>query len=888
MNESKRPDPDTLLKQVQEEEARSHRGRLKIFFGSSAGVGKTYAMLRAAHERKAEGIDVVVGLVEHHGRAETLKLLDGLPAIPRKSYTHRDTAIEEFDIDAALARKPGLLILDELAHTNATGARHPKRWQDVEELLEAGIDIYTTLNVQHLESLNDVVARLTGIWVKETIPDRVFDAADDITLVDIPADDLLKRLHEGKVYIAAGANLRAAENFFRKDNLIALRELALRRTAERVDDQAIAYKQREGDKDKPLVAERLMVCIGSDALSARLVRSAKRLAGALDAEWVVAYVENQRHYALSRQAQARVESTLRLAEQLGAETAILYGRNAAATIIQEARTRHITKLIVGQSMRSSWRRWLFGSLVDALVQQNSGIDIHVISGREKEVIAPPPPRNWLEGLSRYLLALLFLALCTGFGLMVRERLEPANLVMVYLLGILATAILSGRGPVLFFALLSVALFNFFLVPPYYTFEVHDSQYFITFAALLITGIIIGTQTTRLKQQAHFAKRRELTTSALYAMTRDFSASRGYEALSQIAARHIGKLFDATVSVWLPQQEQLACLVSPLESHKDLREEAAAQWAFDHEQITGFGTSTMPASKGIYFPLRASGQVLGVIGVIPQQAEHNLGEQADLIETFVNQTASALERAHTAEMAEKAMVDSENEKLRNIILSSVSHDLRTPLASVRGAAGTLLENPDMPATERKELLMSIHNEAERLSGLVSNLLRVTGLESGSIKLNHDYYSLEEIIGAVLDHYHYKWKHHTITPHIDADVPLVYVDGLLIEQLFDNILENAARMSPKGSVIDIKATRLEGWVQVKIFDYGPGIPPGQEEKIFEKFYSAHTEGKRGAGMGLAICKSIVTAHGGKILAENALGGGAVFTFTLPVKPAETTHG
>lgn len=897
MNEEYRPDPDELLNRIKAEEkeqlqAKDTRGKLKIFFGACAGVGKTYAMLSAGRSALADKIDVVIGLVETHGREETKKLLEGLPLLPHREVQYRGTTIREFDLDAALVRKPQLILLDELAHTNAPGSRHPKRWQDVDELLDAGINVYTTINVQHLESLNDVVARITGVWVKETVPDAIFDKADEISLVDIPSEELLKRLSEGKVYIANDAKKRAAQNFFKKSNLIALRELALRRTAERVDALMDVYKTPGGGTQGWSGADRILVCIGPDALSSKLVRTAKRMSSGLKSQWSVIYIENERHLSLSKEGHEAVERTLRLADRMGARTEIIQGnRKASDDILAYARANGISKIIVGKPNKSRLRAFLFGTLADEIIRGSGDIDVYVVTGDAEDRKGLRSPFWRVNTPWQYHAVATFITLlCTILLLPVREYIEPSNLVMVYLVSVVGIALRYGRIPSLVATFLSAICFNLFFVAPYNVFKIADEKHIITFCVLTLTGIIIGSQTSKLRLQAITARKREKNTSSLFAMTRELTASRGKLNLAQVAAQHIAEVLDSNVFIWLPDEKgELQTVVA--ETHSDLhgadpvREESVARWAFSHKQTAGLGTDTLPSATSFYAPLVASSGVMGVIGLMPHE-EKSTGYSTDkieLIEAFSSITASALERAHAAEMVEKTMVEASSEKLRNILLSSVSHDLRTPLVAITSAASTLLIEGGKISNEYKtELLRSIHEEGARLARMVTNLLDVTSLESGSVKLNKELYFIEELIGSALMRVEQKLTRHKVVTDIEQGLPLLRIDGLLIEQVLINLLENAAMHTPAGTSINITAMINKPDIQVTISDNGQGIKAGDEEKIFDKFYGGNSSD---GSLGLAICRGIVSAHDGKIWAKNAdEGTGAVFTFILPIKSAD----
>jgi two-component system sensor histidine kinase KdpD len=878
-----RPDPDALLARVKEEEARRRRGKLKVFFGAAAGVGKTYAMLEAAREQREDGVDVVVGYVELHGRAETEALLSGLEVLHRHALEYRGATLQEFDLDAALARKPALILVDELAHTNAPGSRHAKRWQDVIELLDAGIDVYTTVNVQHVESLNDVVAKITGVVMRETVPDSVFEQADEVELIDLPPDNLLQRFREGKVYLPGQAQ-EAIGNFFRKGNLIALRELALRATAQRVDAQMRVYRREHAiDKVWP-TAERVLVCIGATPYSTRLVRAAKRMADSLGAEWIAAYVETPAHLRLPAEARDAIVQTLRLAEQLGGQTITLSGPTMSEAILAHARDRNVTKIVVGKPRRTRLQRFVLGSIVDALVQGSGDIDVYVISaGRENGTPLAPVrrrvlPTDWLA----YARAAAVVAVATGVSWLLSPVSELSNLVMVYLLGIVLVAMRTGRGPALMAAVLSVAAFDFFFVPPYFTFAVHDVRYLFTFAVMLVVGFVISGLTVRTRTQAEAAHHREQRTAALYAMSRELAGARGVDALLQIAARHVTEVFRTAVAVLVPDVGGTLAAWGGSQFTLDTTDVGVARWVYEHRQPAGLGTGTLPGASALYVPLLGSTGPVGVLGVRPAEP-HAMDEPERLhqLETFAAQTALALERAYLAEEAQHAEVRIETERLRNSLLSSVSHDLRTPLATITGAVTTILdEGSRVDAGTRQDLLESVREEADRLNRLVQNLLEMTRLESGALQLHRELHPVEEIIGAALSRVGKRLGDRRVTTRVPPDLPLVPIDDVLIEQVLVNLLDNAIKYTPPGSPIEIIATAGDQKVTVEITDHGPGLPAGTQDKVFEKFFRAQAGGERGAGLGLAICRGIVRAHGGRIWAQNIPGGGVAFLFTLPL--------
>ena len=881
---ARRPDPDALLEQVRAEEARAHRGHLKIFFGASPGVGKTFSMLEAARLKRAAGLDVVVGLVETHGREETRHLLEGLPALPRRTVEYRGTTLEEFDLDAALARKPGLLLVDELAHTNAPGVRHAKRWQDVEELLAAGIDVWTTLNVQHLESLNDVVAQITGVSIRETVPDSIFDRADEVELVDLSPDVLQQRLREGRVYVPEAA-ANALDRFFRLGNLIALRELALRRTAERVDAQMRGYMRAEGIRETWPAGDRLLVCVGANPATARIIRAARRMAAGLRADWVAVYVETPAHTRLSRADQDAVAQNLRLAEQLGAQTVTLSGHSVSEEILAYARDHNINRILVGKPTHSRWRDRLRGSVLDELVRGSGAIDVYVITGEADEgrprPALGPVPRTRLRD---YVQAVGVVALATGLSLVLRAHVQATDIAMIFLLAVVIASSRLPQRPSLLACFLSIAAFDFCFVPPYYTFAVSDVRYVLTFGVMLVVSLVMSRLTTRIREQAEAAREREQRTAALYAMTRELAAERNTADMVRTAARHLRNTFGSEVLLFTTSDDgRLAphsALGAPAVDEKDL---SIALWVFDHGQLAGAGTTTLPATEWLYLPLVASGHMLGVAGIRsedPRRFQDPVRRQ--LLETFAGQVAASLERVRLAGASQRAKLETEAERLRTALLSSLSHDLRTPLAGIEGAATSLLQDGGTHAPEtRRELAQTIVEESRRMTRLVANLLDMVRLESGALQVQREWQPLEEVVGVALIRLDERLAGRVVTTTLPPDLPLLPIDGLLVEQVLINLIENALKYTPAGTPIDISARLGQREVIVEVADRGPGLPGGEEGRIFDKFYRARDQGQAGgAGLGLTICRGIVTAHGGRIWAENRPGGGAAFRFSLPL--------
>lgn len=903
MNDSSRPDPDTLLARVEREENQRRRGRLKVFFGAAAGVGKTYAMLLAAKAKRDEGVDVVVGLVETHDRPETVAVLKGLDVLPPKLVKHHGTVLREFDLDGVLKRRPSLVLVDELAHSNVAGCRHPKRWQDVEELLHAGIDVYSTLNVQHLESLNDDVSQVTGIQVKETVPDTVFEMADDVELIDLPPDELLLRLKEGKVYLPQQAE-RAMRNFFRKGNLIALRELSLRLTADRVDAQMQDYRENHAISDVWPVGDRILVCIGPNPIAERLVRAAKRLATSLHAHWIVAYVETPELQRLPADRRDEVLRVLRFAEQLGAETATLSGPDMSREILGFAKSRNITKIVLGKPSRRGWKRWLLGSVVDTLIVEAHNINVYLLGsprgkGSAEQKISKEMPLTkalrpnypWGRGKRRWLNWgwAVGMTACTSLAAwLMSGKFELANLVMVYLLGVVFMAARFGREASVLTSVLSVAAFDFLFVNPVHTFVVADVQYLVTFLIMLLVGLIISHLTSNMRSQAKVASHRERRANVLYALSEELATSRSVTEAATVAVRHIQDEFGGNSVLLFPDDDgRIVYPVDPPVPESLLNcDLSVAQWVFDHGQIAGQGTDTLPGADAVYFPMSG---FRGVIGVLVLRAANLrrvfLPEQRRLLDTFISQIAQTIERVRFADEAQQTQLRMESESLRNSLLSAISHDLRTPLASIVGAASTLVEeDAQLDASDRKELSLTIYDEALRMSNLTNNILDMARLDAGQASLNRQWYLLDEIIGGTLTRMKKRLKGRAVNTKLPDELCLVRVDAVLIEQVLVNLLENACKYTQPGSPIDIVAELSAHMLKVTVADRGPGIPPGEEEKLFDKFYRVHREGTQsGVGLGLAICKAIIMAHGGVIGATNRQSGGAQFFFLLPVDEA-----
>ena len=877
-----RPNPDELLARVQAEERRTTRGQLKIFLGYAAGVGKTFAMLEAAHVRKATGVDLVVAYVETHHRAETDALLAGLEAIPPKQIDYHGIALPEMNLDAVLARQPQLALVDELAHTNVPGSRHPKRYQDVDELLAAGIDVYTTLNIQHLESLNDVVAQITGVNVRETLPDRVIDEASEIELIDLPPDELLLRLKEGKVYIPQQAT-RAIEEFFRKGNLTALRELALRNTARRVDDQMRDYMRTRSIPGPWPANERILVCVSSHPLSERLVRAARRMADQLGVEWFVLNVETPGYSRLSPAQSDQLARTMRLAEELGARTRSLPGNSVIDTVLAYAHRHNITKLIVGKSLQPRWVELLRGSIVDQLLRQSGGIDIYVMSS-EPDTQPKSWTRDWLphRPLLRYIQSILLVAATTVIGALARQIVTaPTNLVMIYLASVVVAALYLGRGPSLLAAFLSVLAFDFFFVPPQLTFAVTDTEYLLTFVGLFIVSFVISTLAVRSREQTDVAREREAQTATLYAFSSALATAASLdEIISQIVIQ-LGENFSREVVVLLPESQRLMVSGHSPDIHLDDSELAVATWAYQHGEPAGRDTDTLPATNVRYLPLKTAHGVIGVLGVMPHDSTRHLTpEQRRLMEVYASQAAGAIERAQLVEQTRQTQVLQATERLQTALLNSISHDLRTPLVSITGALSSLQDDAVRDETARRSLIETARGEAERLNRLVGNLLDMTRLEAGALKIKQELCDAQDVIGSALERLTDQVGDRQVTFNIAPDLPLVPMDFVLIVQVLVNLLDNAIKYSPLDAPIEINASYAGAFAEISVADRGTGIPRDDLARVFDKFYRVQNPNNvGGTGLGLSICKGIVEAHGGDIRAENQTGGGLRVIITLP---------
>jgi two-component system sensor histidine kinase KdpD len=878
-----RPSPDSLLKAAEKE----RRGKHKIFLGAAPGVGKTYEMLSSARRRKAEGIDVVVGLAETHGRAETEAQLAGLEVVPRRKVEYKGRTLEEMDLDAILKRRPALVLVDELAHTNAEGSRHPKRYLDVEELLTAGIDVYSTMNVQHVESLNDVVARITRIRVRETVPDRIVDAADEVELVDLTPADLMARLREGKVYVREHAQ-RALRHYFSPGNLTALRELALRRTAERVDDQMLSYMREHAITGPWAAGERVVVCLDPSPGAANAVRAAKRTADGLEAELIALYVETDRHATLSEVEHTRLAETMRLAAQLGAEVVTVPGRSVVEEILAFARARNATRVVVGKSQRSRWFELRHGSVVDQLVRSGSGLAIEVAPSGDAP--APSGPTDWLFAVpltpGPYLEGALTTAVATGLGKAIDASIVVPNVSLVFVVPVLVAAARHGLVPSLWVSALCVLSYNFFFLPPLYEFTIRDPANVVALVLFMFVAVAASALAARTRSQTEAARREARTTAELYAFSRKIAGVIELYDLLWIVVTHLARLLNAEVVMLMPEDGRLAPRAAfPPDSEFSDADLAAARWSWDADHPTGRGTDTLPGGRWLFVPIRTSRSAVGVIGVLSLKEGHELGaSERRLLEAVGNQAAIAIERLTLADDIDQARLGAERERLRSAMLTSVSHDLRTPLASIIGALSGLKSYRDRYDEQtRDELLGTAFSEAERLDRFVGNLLDMTRLDAGAIAPKREAVDVGDLVSTALRRAMPILKDKVVVPVVPPGLPPLSLDFVLAEQVLFNLLDNAAKYSPAGGRIEVEARPVAGAVEIVVRDEGPGIPADALDRLFHKFYRADAGDRQraGTGLGLAIAKGFVEALGGTIAARNRTDrSGAEFIVRYPL--------
>lgn len=892
--DDRRPSPDALLTHAVAE----RRGKLKIFLGAAPGVGKTYEMLRTAHGLMADGVDVVVGVVETHGRAETQAMLEGLELFPRRQISYRGQVQSEMDLDGLLARRPALVLVDELAHTNAIGSRHAKRYSDVEELRDAGIDVLTTLNVQHVESLNDIVARITRIRVRETVPDQVIDGADEVEVVDLTPTDLIRRLGEGKVYVRDQAQ-RALKHYFSPGNLTALRELALRRTAQRVDDQMVNYMRSHAISGPWAAGDRILVCISDHPATGGLVRYAKRMADRLRGRFTAIYVETARHQQLDEAARDRVADALRLAEQLGGEAMTLPGRKVADALVEFAHAHNMTQIVIGKAQRSRWFEMINGSVVHDLLRRAEGISVHVIASEQADpegnaarrptMRRRQPPSNLLA----YLAGTGFVMLAAGVAALVRHWVDVQNLGLIFIMAVLGSAVLHGFWPALVTSFLAVAAYNFLFIPPLYNFTISDPSNILALVLFMLVALLTSRLTARVREQAAIAQARARTTAQLSSFASKLAGIGNMDDLLWAACHQIALMLKRRVVLLLPDQDGVLVLGSayPPDDQISAADLAAASWAFETGLPAGRGAPTLPGSPRLYLPLRTERAILAVAGIGDDSGTGPLLAPDDrrLLDALLDQVAVAVERVKLVRDIDRAKLDSETERVRSAMLTSLSHDLRTPLAAIIGNVTALKAGfSHLPPEEVAQTLDALHGEAERMGRFVRNLLDMTRLEAGALDMKPGPVDLADIVSGAVRRVSAYMTGHQLCVEMPQDLPLVRGDHLLIEQALVNLLDNAVKYAPTGSRIDVAAKLVDSHVQVSVSDEGPGIEAALREQVFDKFFRIQARDHRpaGTGLGLAICRGFVEAMGGTVTVQDRSDGrsGARFEITLPIDPSD----
>lgn len=880
-----RPSPDALLQQAQREE----RGRLKIFLGAAPGVGKTYEMLLSGRARQTDGVDVVIGVVETHGREETQALVEGFEIVPRKTIAYRGQALEEMDLDAVLFRKPALVLVDELAHTNAAGSRHPKRYLDVQELLANGIDVYSTLNIQHVESLNDIVAQITRIRVRETVPDSIIDLADEVEIIDITPGDLIKRLQDGKVYVPKTAR-RAIENYFSPGNLTALRELALRRTAQRVDEQLLHHMQTHAISGPWAAGERLLVCIDHGRDGASLIRYARRQADRLRAPWAALHLETPKSAALSDADKDRVAANMRLAEQLGAEVVTLPGLSPSREIIAYANSNNFTHVVVGRPSRTPWLQFWRGSVTNDLIRYAGDISVHVISGEgadnelQRGVKAAKTARSFNP--KHYIQSGIFIGFAVVLGIALDQTLDVRNLALVFLLAVLASAVRGGLWPGLFASLLGAFCVNFFFLEPRYTLTVRDPESVVALLFYFGVAIVTSNLTAAVRRQAAVAQRRARTTEDLYLFSKKLAGTGTLDDVLWATAFQMASMLRVRIVILLPEDGTILVKAGyPPDDTLVDADIAAAKWAWEHNRPAGRGADTLPGAKRLYLPMRTGRDAVGVVGLDNDKVGPILTpEQQRLFDALADQAALAIERVQLVSDVDKAKLAAETDRLRTALLTSISHDLKTPLAAIMGSAGTLKEFGDsIPPSSRDELLTSIVDESERLNRFIANLLDMTRIGSGAMEPNFAFHFVEDMVGTALNRAAKIVSKHRVSVILPSDLPMLRIDPVLFEQVLFNVLDNAAKYAPEDSVIVVRGWRDGNHVCLSLQDEGPGIPEQDLERVFDSFYrvSKGDHVRAGTGLGLSICRGFVEAMGGTIHATNRGDrSGAVFIIRMPV--------
>lgn len=871
-----RPSPEYFLRQAETEEQKKHYGSLKIYLGAAPGVGKTYEMLHDALSERDKGLDIVIGVVESHNRKEIESMLHNFEILPREKINYHDKELLEFDLDGALRRNPGLILIDEMAHTNAPSTRHKKRWQDIKELLDRGINVCTTLNVQHIESLNDDIAQIIRAPIQETVPDSMIERADTMELVDIPPEELLKRLKEGKVYIPEQAEL-AAENFFKEGNLIALRELALRTMAERVGSQVLLYRQEKGIKYVWPTTEKILVCVGPGSESRKLIRAACRLAGSLQVEWMAAYVETPRMQTTENIRNLAMQN-LHFAEQLGATTRVLTGFDIVDEIMEFAREQNITQIMVWKSIRSRIRSLFFRNLADEIVRKSGEIDVYIMTGEIHKL--PKSNTTKKVKLKTYIITLLVVSLATGINFILNAFLSSSSLIMVYLLGITIIALQGEMVPAFLAAVLSVLSYDFFFVKPYYSFAVSDIEYLFTFLVMLIVSFIIAHLALRIRKQAESAKFAERQTATLHILSKKLAGTRGVDKILNLGSDYIGQMFDSDICVLLPKDNSL--ILHSIDKTHSLTEKelGIAKYVYELGKIAGLGTNTLSFSNALYVPLIASQKTIGVIRILPKTKRLYTLEQLYLLESFANQIALAIEVDRIQEKSKQKELKLKTNNIQSELIQSVSHDLFMPTVEILGDATYLMEMSEkLNADQIKKIGENIYLEIEQHNRLLNNVIQIINLESNLLKIHKEPTDLANLINQFVKTE--KLGHRKINIEIKDKLPIVYIDNSLIQEVFSNLLDNAIKFSPYDSKIKINLNSEKDNILFSIEDQGPGIMPDEVDNLFEKYYRGREiTSQRGLGLGLAICRAIIEKHGGKIWAENGSEGGAIFKFILPI--------
>jgi len=883
VSENDRPNPDALLAAIQSESAQKQRGRLKVFLGMCPGVGKTYAMLEAAQRELKNGRDLVVGYVETHGRKETDALVEGLPVIPRNILTYRDLPLTEMDLDAVLARHPQLALVDELAHTNAPGSRHPKRWQDVNELLDAGIDVFTTLNVQHLESRADTVRQITGAEIRETVPDGILDTAS-IELVDLPPADLVARLQQGKVYVPERA-ASAAQNFFREANLTALRELSLRLVADHVSADTQEFHRTQAGAGAWKTGHRLMVAVSASPLSESLIRWSRRMADSLQCPWLAVHVENSR--TLDDHAQARLEKNLALARSLGAEVIDTADENLAAGLLRIARQNNASQLIIGKPAAANVVEWFrAGKLLRQLARESGDIDLQIVRAEKSGPPLPRPHWRWRPGSSwkQYAVAAAVLSGVGCLNLLLAQFTGPRVPGFVFLLVVVLLALFLGRGPMLFAGAASALVWNYFFLPPRFTFIITSTEDGVLFGLYFVVAIVLGQLVARIRAQELAERQREERATALYQLTREFAQAGTRDEVVWKLVAEISRVFHASAAVVLPGKNSLAVHPDSSLTLTD-KELHVAEWSFLNRQPAGKFTDNLPGAEALHLPLVTERSAVGVLTVHLPDKSLPLARR-DLLEACARQAALVLDRVALRAAGEQSKLVAESERLSNALLNSISHELRTPLAAITSATSALVESKNADGGFDHKMVAEIQEASARLNRLVGNLLDVTRLDSGHVRPKLDWCDVGDLVQTTVHSLERELAGREVKVEVAEKIPLARLDFTLMQQALSNLLLNAVVHTPPGTPMLLRARFENSQLIISVADGGPGLPPELLPRIFDKFFRAPAAPVGGSGLGLAIVKGFVEAHGGQITAANRPGGGAIFTLRVPQmdKPPE----